>query len=267
MNMLPNYHKLVSPGWVADLIAGGNPGTAGSPPTYPGKGYLILEATSFRGGDNTDEYEAGHIPGAIPLNTYSWEGGYPRYPYTRPADGKMLPDALLQAALEKLGISWDKTIVVYPDKSATATAAARIAWMLMYAGVADVRFLNGGKDAWRAYGGALETTPNIGTPVAFGATVPLHPEYLATTADVQAGVRDFTIGLGDIRRWEEFIGAPGSNTYPHVGFGAEGRIPGAVWVRNSSDYLNADGTFRSYAEIEKLWRDQGITPDKKVVFY
>lgn len=267
--LAPNYHKIVSPGWVADLIAGGNPGTADSPPTYPGKGYVILETMSFKGGDKTDEYDSGHIPGALHLNCYAWEGGYPRYPYTNPDDGNKLPDALLQRAIEGYGISWDKTVVVYHEGTGTG-CAARVAWMLMYAGVEDVRLLNGGKQAWRAYGGALETTPNRGTPVPFGATVPLHPEYLATTADVRARMGDPTAVLADVRTWEQFIGAPGSNTYTHFRFNAEGpvgRIPGAIWL--PSDYLNADGTFRSYAELEKIWRDQGqgVTPDKKLAFY
>ncbi|MDY6856176.1 MAG: rhodanese-like domain-containing protein [Thermodesulfobacteriota bacterium] len=264
MDALSNYHKLVYPGWVNELIADGNPGTAGTPPTYPGNGYVIVEAMSERGSDNTDDYDAGHIPGAIHLNIYALESAYPNYPYACPSDGNLLPDVELQAFIENMGIAYDTTVVIYGD---SAVKNARAAWALMYAGVEDVRILNGGYYSWVANGGIEERTKNTSIPVSFGMTVPGHPEYLITTTDVQTLRADPTGVLADIRRWEEFIGAPGSNGYPHFEFNAEGRIPGAVWAYNSSEYSDSDGTFRSYTEVEQMWWDLGIKPNRKIAFY
>jgi thiosulfate/3-mercaptopyruvate sulfurtransferase len=268
----PNHHKLVSPGWVADLIAGGNPGTADSPSTYPGKGYVIAHASTLYwkgepGYDPNEDYDSGHIPGAIhiPINTLDTTVPGGIYPWTNPDDGNLLPPAQLQMVIENYGIAHDKTVVVYCGEKSYSSGCYRLAWALMYAGVEDVRVLNGGYKAWVANGGAIETTPNTPTPVAFGITVPGHPEYLATTADVEVMRTDPASVVVDIRSWKEFGGADLGVHYEF--FTAEGHIPGAVWGRNMDWYTNDDGTLRSYTEVEQEWRDLGITPDKKVTFY
>ena len=254
MERMENYQALVYPGWVDALIKGQNP------PTYPGNGYVIIEAMSNRGGDNTTSYDAGHIPHAIYLNIYALEPNYPVYPYSHPSDGNIMPDAELQAFIENMGISTETTVVI---SGSSLTTAARPAWALMYAGVKDVRILNGGYKAWLAAGYEIETKPNMPSPVAFGAIAPIHSEYLANTEEVA----EFNTGpaavLADIRRWEEFTGAPGSNTYLH--FDDEGRIPGATWGYNNDAYSDEDGTLRT--EMENMWKDLGITRDKKVIFY
>jgi len=261
MAKMPNYHKLVYPGWVKALIAGGNPGTSGTPPTYLGKKYVIIRAMSQKDGDSTADYDAGHIPGAIHFNFYRLEPNWPVYPYTKPSDGNLKPDADLQATIESLGITHDTTVIIYNNGS----PSGRLAWALMYAGVEDVRILNGGWGAWVADGGTIETTPNTPVPVAFGKTVPVHPEYLATTSYVDALRVDPSGVLADIRRWEEYIGT--YHSYLHANFERRGHIPGAVWAHDNPEYYDAaDNTLRSYTEIEQLWKGLGITPDKKVGF-
>jgi 3-mercaptopyruvate sulfurtransferase SseA len=188
------------------------------------------------------------------------EGDYPNYPYRAPSAGNLMPDANLQAFVENLGITADTTVVIY---GSALTQAGRTAWALMYAGVKDVRILNGGYNAWVAAGYESETTANTPSPVSFGTAVPAHPEYLATTEDVRALALGSTCMLADIRRWEEFMGDAGSNTYLH--FDDEGRIPGAVWAHNSDDYGNDDETFNT--EMERWWKDLGIDADKQVTFY
>ena len=254
MEKMANYKDLVYPGWVNALINGKNP------ITYSGNDYVIIDAMSNRGGDNTDAYDAGHIPKAIHLNIYALEGGYPAYPYSSPGAGNLLPDTQLQTLIENMGIGIDTTVIVY---GASLTHAARTSWALMYAGVKDVRIMNGGYNAWVAAGYDVETNPNTPSPVDFGSVVPVHPEYLATTGDVaQLGSEPGSI-LADIRRWEEFTGAPGSNTYLH--FDTEGRIPGAVWAHNNSAYNDDDGTLRT--DMARMWEESDITADKKVIFY
>ena len=220
---------------------------------------------SYKGGDNTAEYDAGHIPGAIHLNIYALEGGYPVYPYTRPSDGNLLPDDQLQAFIENLGIAHDTTVILY-SKSSGAIQPFRTAWALMYAGVEDVRILNGGWNAWTYHGGTVETKTNTPVPAAFGIKVPGHPEYLVSTRSMNIMRTDPYSALGDIRSWEEYIGQ--SNPYSHAGFTAKGRIPGGIWINNSDWYFNSnDGSLRSYTEVKQMWQDGGITPDKRTAFY
>ena len=101
---------------------------------------------------------------------------------------------------------------------------------------------------------------------------PAHPEYLATTPYVEevvsGGAKDAV--LVDIRSMEEYIGA--KEDYPFLD--TLGRIPGAKWGHwgpstfVGGDFWDAtDGTLRSYTELAQMWKDYGITPDKRVSFY
>ncbi|MDY6855230.1 MAG: rhodanese-like domain-containing protein [Thermodesulfobacteriota bacterium] len=233
MDMLPNYQKLVYPGWVEELITGSNPGTEGSPATYPGKGYTIIEVS-----ETSENYDTGHIPGAINAYFAIFNG-----------DNKsLLPDIELQGAIENLGITYDSTVILY---GRSAPAVGRFAWTLMYAGVEDVRILNGGYNAWIKNNGAKETTENASVSVPFKRDVPGHPEYLATMSDVQKALQSGDIMLFDIRTFQEYT---------------DGHIPGGI-LMDWNDWLDTDGTFRSYIEVEQMWSDFGIHRDDKIIFY
>lgn len=258
MEKLPNYQMIVDAAWIKNLISGSNP------QTYPGHGYVILDASSSKGADNMDDYNKGHIPGALYLNIYRLEGGFPTYPYTQPSDGNLLPDAKLQTFIEQLGITHKTTVVIY-SKTKAASQPFRVAWALLYAGVEDVRILNGGWDAWTDNGGTVETKVNTAMPASFGISVPAHPEYTVSTAGMNTMRLDPGSALGDMRAWQEFIGE--TNPYLHNGFTAKGRIPGAIWIDQPGWYFDGDGTLRSYTEVEKTWRDKGIIPGKKIAFY
>ncbi len=253
MDKMANYHMLVYPGWIEELIAGG------TPPTFESERYVILETEST---SPNLKYNTGHIPGAIHVGTRELTCGADVY--TCPAEANLPPDPQLQTLIEELGITRDTTVVVYGYGS--SSNYFRVAWALMYAGVEDVRVLNGGYEAWSASGGGVETTPNIPIPIAdFGAVVPVHPEYLATTAEIQEMLSDPHSVVVDIRSWEEHTGEDGGTHYNF--FTAAGHIPGDVYAENSGWYFDADKTLRSYPEVEQMWQDRGITSDKMLAFY
>jgi thiosulfate/3-mercaptopyruvate sulfurtransferase len=248
MARLANYEKLVHPQWVASLISGGNP------ETYPGTGFAILDVSD----DGPAAYQAGHIPAALYLDTNQFE--------EEPLWNRVSHDRLEQTLLA-LGITYDKTIVLYGRQTA---AAARIACLLMYAGVEDIRLLDGGLEAWTGAGYGVETETREPAPVrTFGTSIPAHPEYILDTEDVKALLADDEAILVSVRSWAEYIGE--TSGYSHVK--ARGRIPGALWGHSGSDahhmedYSNIDNTMRSYHEIASNWRDVGISPDKRVIFY
>jgi thiosulfate/3-mercaptopyruvate sulfurtransferase len=90
------------------------------------------------------DYDAGHVPGAFfvdldaELAAAPGEGG--RHP---------LPDATtLERLVRRCGIDTGTRVVVYDARD--STAAARAWWVLRWAGVADVRVLDGGFAAWTA---------------------------------------------------------------------------------------------------------------------
>lgn len=295
MDKLENYQALVYPAWVKALINGENP------PTYPGKGYVIAE-TGW--GPAGDAYNNGHIPEAIWVNTdeieydcfnarNDWpvEAGDPPCwdrSTTEEEDAakglgpddtlprnwwNIYPDVYLLPAIAYMGIDVNTTVVVYGEDP---TAAARLVWTLMYAGVKDVRFLDGGKAAWTAAGYDLETIARLRTPVAEfdpdkpGRTTAIHPEYkvdIPYVRNVVNGVETDAL-LVDIRTRDEYIGA----TAPYSYIPTSGRIPGAVWgkagtgTNGMEDYLNADGTLAP-EKIYPYWNSIGLTTDKHLCFY
>jgi thiosulfate/3-mercaptopyruvate sulfurtransferase len=248
MARLANHEKLVHPEWIHQLISGK------SPETYRGRRFLVLDVSS----GELQEYNVGHIPGAVRLDTNAIEEA-PLW--------NRVSDEKLEAILLARGITHDTTVVLHGKDT---TAAARAACVLMYAGVRDVRLLDGGFDAWTAAGYDGETDTHTPVPAeAFGRRIPGHPEYITDTEEVKALLADGEALLVSVRSWAEYIGE--TSGYSHIK--PRGRIAGAVWGYSGSDphhmqhYRNVDNTMRSYHEISSRWRDVGITAAKRVIFY
>jgi hypothetical protein len=120
-----------------------------------------------------EEYEEAHLPDALYLDTNQLED---------PADWNRRTDAEIEAALAGFGITADTTVVLYgrdtegqanekwPGRRAGQIAATRALMILRYAGVDDIRLLDGGYDWWVRAGNPLELIVREPNPVeAFGA--------------------------------------------------------------------------------------------------
>jgi 3-mercaptopyruvate sulfurtransferase SseA len=264
MEKAANYATVVYPGWVKALIDYHTPGSATSaPPEYGydrNHKYLIFETQwgsidDMLQGWADRSYLDGHIPGAIHSNSDTYENGYPRW--------FLLPDAELKAAVGSMGITADTTVVVY---SSSPIFAARLWWILKYAGVSDVRFMNGGYRQWAASSLPAETTINDPVPAAYNGTV--RPEYLANTDYVfNPYLNTATTTLVDVRAGGEYAGIISGYSY----LAAKGRIPGAVQGGDADDasriYNDSDGTLRSFAEVRTHWNGIGATSGKELIFY
>ncbi|MDP2211497.1 MAG: rhodanese-like domain-containing protein [Candidatus Aquicultor sp.] len=248
MDRLGRYEKLIHPAWLKDLVDGKMPAT------YDGRPYVILEVSW---GEPKD-YNQGHIPGAIHLNTDDLEG-LPKWNFW--------PDNKLEALYNKLGITKDTMVIVYGNET---IAAARALIQFMRAGVEDVRFLDGGYKSWTDAGYAVETKAN--NPIAvsgFGAKIPVHPEYVIGIDQAKDVLKDPNGRLVSIRSWDEFIGKISGYDYiPRAG-----EPKGAVWGHagsdssNVNDFHDQDGRMRNYDEITEMWAEWDITPEKNVAFY
>jgi thiosulfate/3-mercaptopyruvate sulfurtransferase len=248
-----NYQMLASASWIKDLVENKKPDT------YNGKDFKVFEVSWGEEKDSPDYLKEGHIKGAVHMNTDSVEEG--------PLWNRM-SDAKLQKFAEDYGITTDTTVVLYGTDS---MPSFRIASVLKYMGVKDVRVLNGGLAKWTTAGYELEKTSNKKSPVdSFGATIPVNKEYIVDLAQAKEIIADKDGSkLVDIRSWEEHIGETSGYDY----IDPKGRPEGSVWghagVDNSSlnDYRNIDNTMRNQDEIISMWKEYGITPEQKLSFF
>ncbi|WP_245927270.1 sulfurtransferase [Nocardioides silvaticus] len=209
----------------------------------------VLDVRYRMGGPaGTEEYVAGHVPGAsyVDLDTAlaSAPGAGGRHP---------LPDAaVFEAAMRTAGVSDDRPVVVYDDWS--GHAAARCWWLLRHHGHRDVRVLDGGWGAWRRAGHAVETgpaqAPERGTFTAVLGAMPAVTVHDVRSVDV----------LVDARAPERYRG----ETEPVDP--VAGRIPGAVNVPTARN-LGEDGRFRSAAALREVYAAVGVTDDVSVAVY
>jgi len=261
---LPRYQQLVHVAWLRHLLAG-------APVESAPAGRWLLFHVNF---GVPEEYADGHLPGAIYLDTNWLED---------PADWNRRSPEELDLALRSLGVTVDTTVILYgrdtegdanekwPGRRAGQIAATRAAMILRYAGVDDVRILDGGYDAWVQAGGALETAPIAPAPVdRFGTAIPARPEVIVDLPEAREILANPAgAALVSVRSWNEHIGRVSGYNY----IGPAGRIKGDVWGNCGTDayhmqhYRNVDNTMRPYPEVAANWATAGITPDKHVAFY
>jgi 3-mercaptopyruvate sulfurtransferase SseA len=261
---LPKYDKLVHTEWLRQVLDGGRPEAAPAGP-------FLLFHVNF---GVPEEYEEGHIPRALYLDTNRLES---------PDDWNRRSPEELEQALCSLGVTRDTTVILYgrdtegdanekwPGRRAGQIAASRAAMILRYSGVDDVRLLDGGYDWWVRAGYPLETIVREPTPVSsFGVQIPLRPEIIVDIDEAKQILADReNAALVSVRTWNEHIGKVSGYNY----IDPAGRIAGDVWGNCGSDayhmqhYRNVDNTMRAYPEIASIWEEVGITADKRVAFY
>ncbi|MCK9896395.1 rhodanese-like domain-containing protein [Frankia sp. AgB32] len=193
-----------------------------------------------------DHYRDGHLPGAVhvdlDIELAAAPGGTAgRHPLPAIAD--------LQAAARRWGLRAGRPVVVYDDNG--GLSAARAWWLLRWAGVADVRILDGALAAWRDAGLALETGEIIPAP----GDVELTAGHLPVLdADGAAAVARDGVLL-DARAAERYRGEV-EPVDPRAG-----HIPGAVSA-STGDNLDAAGRFRPADELRARFAALGVpTPN------
>lgn len=249
MESYENYEMIVPATIVNDILDGNKPETFEN-----SKNIKIVEASW---GEESEAYSKGHVPTSVHINTDTVEP---------PPQWMLASDEELAKFANDYGFTKDDTVIVTgPD----VMASYRVAVVLRYIGINDVRVLNGGNNAWTSAGYELETKSN--KPVAgndFGATIPANPDLIDTQAELKEMLKDSNNVLVDNRSWDEYIGKISGYSYHDK----KGRIPGAVYgyagtsATTLEDYRNIDNTMRNADEIKALWKDAGIDTNKHLMF-
>ncbi|MCU1612941.1 MAG: putative thiosulfate sulfurtransferase sseB [Frankiales bacterium] len=199
-----------------------------------------------------EHYLAGHLPGAVFVDLETELADPPS-----PRSGRHPLPSLqrLHSAARRWGIRAGDPVVVY-DASG-GTAAARAWWLLRWAGLPDVRLLDGGLGAWQRAGGPLEQgdiVPEPGDVTLTAGGMPVLGPDEAAALPRSGGV------LLDARAGERYRGET-EPVDPRAG-----HVPGARSAP-TTDNLTPDGRFLPVAVLTERFAALGVRPGGTVGVY
>ena len=202
-------------------------------------------------------YERGHIRNAVKITWHT--------DLVDTVNRDVVSAANFQKFAQAAGINQDSTVVLYGDKN--NWFAAWGAWIFNLYGAKDVRLLDGGRVKWEKDGRALTTAVTSKSKGNFTSTR-LDKTLRATLLQdiIPVAKKRVKKDLIDIRSADEFSG----KIFAPAGFQElavrAGHIPGAInvpWGLN----VNADGTFKTVAELRKLYADKGVDGKQSIITY
>ncbi len=180
-------------------------------------------------------YEAGHIPSAGFADLMGDLSDH-----DKPAQFIMPTPDQFSAAMGALGVGDDSRVILYSANN--PDWAARVWWMLRWAGFDQVALLDGGLSAWTADGRPLSTEPANRPAKQFTAAP--RSEMIADRDQVFAATANSNVSLIDAMPLAHFRGEFAMYDRP-------GHILGATNMP-SSDLLNESGHYRSYDELDMM---------------
>ena len=200
-----------------------------------------------------DEYEEGHIPGALYID---WSSDI-----VDPDDvveAQVAPAERFAGVMGRLGIG-DQHLVVAYDAHPASQFATRLWWALNYYGHDQVVVLNGGLPKWQRENRPLVTDIPAYPPATF-TTIP-QPHLRATAEDVLSFLGQQGVTMVDARESRQYTGEAVRR------HGRPGHIPGALNIPREELIDPATGTFRSNDALARMFTDFGVKPEDHVVAY
>ncbi|MEP7156892.1 MAG: rhodanese-like domain-containing protein [Betaproteobacteria bacterium] len=202
------------------------------------KDIVLLDASP------ASRYAAKHIPGALNVDVFSF-------------GGREAPAAEMEKRFQSWGISRAKRIVIY-DQGGTYFATS-LFFDLYYHGFPPDKLvvLDGGLSKWQAGNGVV-------TKDATPAPRPGNFRVVKVKEDVRARLPEFMAASGDPKN-NAIVEALDMDY--HFGstkfFDRAGHVPHAISAPNP-DFYNADKTFKSPEEIQRMLTYLGVKPDQQV---
>ncbi len=184
----------------------------------------------------------GYIPGAIKI-------AHDDVMENRDGRKRMLvSQQQLEQVLSAAGIDADDRVLIYDDNN--SLWATRLWWTLKSYGHKQVQVLNGGLAAWQAAGHDTELSA-ASRPATRYQAKGLDANYIADYNEVVGAEHSAEDVLLDARGTSDT---------------EKGMISGAHNIE-WSETQNADGTFKSTEELQKLFASRGLSPDQRVINY
>lgn len=204
---------------------------------------------------DTASYDRGHIRNAIGWN---WQTDLQDRVMRDVADGRTFAELCRRSGIEP-----GDTVIIYGDSNNWFAAWAL--WQFKYYGHNDVRLMNGGRKKWELEKRELTTERTRVSRSEY--PIPATDESIrAYRKEVMATLGQDEINLVDVRSPDEYTGKviapPGMSETAQRG----GHIPGAKNIPWSKA-ANEDGSFKSTEELQKLYDDAGVDPDRPTIAY
>lgn len=213
----------------------------------------IVDATKLGadlGRNAREEYEAGHIPGAVFMDLDELVDGNSDIENMAP------PPEKFASRMQSLGLGDGSRIVLYDDSP--WHTAARAWWLLTLFGAHDVAILDGGIAKWRAEGRPLEMGKQQLRHRHF--TVWKDAKLVRTKEQMIANLDSKAEEVVDARPAKRFTG---EERDPRPGI-APGHIPGSKNVPAGSMF-NEDGTYKNDADTKAAFEAAGVDLGKPLV--
>ena len=206
---------------------------------------------------SSEFYDSLHIPGArlIIPSEFTIASGALNYELP-PADS-------LVELLRRVGVNQDSKLVLYSQSASLFSRTARIFLTLDHLGLGHRTFvLNGGLPMWQEEGRELTSLHPEISPGNLKLTE--LKKVIIEHAELEEQRWSDQLVLIDVRTDEEYYGTPAEGEDPAEG----GHIEGAYFLPYQ-DLLVDDSTalVRPDKELEELFRNAGLDPEKETVFY
>lgn len=207
-------------------------------------------------------YVRGHIEGAQYLD---WKTELANSSESKLRNGVVV-QSKFQQVVKRLGINSDSTVVLYAEGK-SGLKATWGSWVFNLYGFPDVRILDGGLLKWTSSGNsttfAVPAAKSAGNFVATNDSHNLRAKISEVISNAQSKSSKRAV-IVDTRDSASFAG-----TSATTGLGtaaAAGHITTAKSIPTAS-ILNADGTYKSVADIKAAYAAVGVSSTSKVLLY
>lgn len=211
----------------------------------PHENRLFLDVRLGEPGDELKSYRDGHIHGAVYAQIRDVFAGKP----TARTGNLPLPEVEdLQRQLRAWGVDRETELIVYGPSPALA---ARGWWVLRWAGLQNVKVLDGGLKAWTTQGGPLAQGDHVPARRASSDGLVLTPGHMPSIPVEEVEALGPDVVLIDARDENSFLA---------------GAIPGATHLP-AAELWTPGATLRTAEEIRALYEKAGALNEAQVVVY
>ena len=234
---------------------------------------VVLVDVGWGNAKQSSYFTPGHVPGAVHINTDSYERPRVYVPEKRSEYAKEWRLISLEEFRDSLcpqyGITKDSIVIL----TGTGTSPqGRLGFMLRSLGV-KVYAMSGALTAWTYNGYELDTDPSTlvvpDSVESFGSDTIANPDEILWMDDIKAILNGEKEGqVADNRGEDEWKGEYSGYGYHDLA----GRIDGSIWClqgdsENGQYFDNVDDTPRTQKELKAYMEGNGLDTSKTVAFF